>query len=316
MSNSCKVCKSETSALHLCARHIKYLNEALDEIPWLHSQLQTTITRTDKLQMGVTGRKSSESPSPINWGGSRLGDEVMDLLIFWMTKLIEDNGLTFLPKHAVPHDFIGPLVFGFRRLPRRGYSGSIDQRVVWLKHHINAIAGREDAGDFYFDIIGLTSDPDKPQHPPGRLVAAINTRSRRWAGPCPEIKGYSHTGETIRCSEILYARDGAEVAECDECRKAEPPRSFTVDVQANLIRAFKEQDLMPEKRLYEAMAAIGEPIYSDLVQRWIKSGQLVPVGYLSGSKIVEKPVSSKDPRLFSMARVRMLRWQHQNRAAS
>jgi len=306
---SCSVCKTD-SPLHLCNRHIKYLDEALDEIPWLHSQLQTTITRTDKLNMGVSGRKSSESPSPINWGASRLSDELLTILRSWIDRMVDENGLRFLPRWSVPHGFIGPLPLGWRRLPIRGYSGSLQQMVAWIKHHLNVIAGREDAGDRYFEVINLTGDPDSPRLPPGRLVASINTRTKRWAGPCPEIKGYSNTGEQIFCSEILYAINGADIAECGECKKANPPRSFTVDVTQNLLRVRKEQDALTEARLYEAMAGVGKKLYSDLLQRWLKTGRLKPTGYFCGDEIRDQPRNSKDPRLFSFKQVQRLWDQH------
>ncbi|MUL44494.1 hypothetical protein FZI85_17375 [Mycobacterium sp. CBMA293] len=310
MSNHCTICKTETgSGLLLCNTHLTYLRNAFDEIPWLWQELQTTVTKTDRLNMGVTGRKSTDSPSPINWGASRLAGEVDIVLTRMVATLVAENGLRFMPSRKVPQGFIGPLLDGWERMDRPGYSGSVVQRAVWLRHHASVIAGREDVRDWYFQVINLTGDPDTPKAPPGKLVVEINKRTETWAGPCPTVVGYGRSGEPIECGEILYAYNGAEDAECGECRKADPPRSHIVNVKDNLNRALLAQDILTERHITEVMAGLGQPIYSDLIQRWLRDERLEVQGYLHHDRIVDKRLSARDSRLFSLKQVKQLRRQ-------
>ena len=194
---SCKVCQAD-SPLYLCSVHIKYLEEGLGEVPWLTEQLQVTITKQDKLHQ-VQGRSEQDTRSVINIGASRLASEVEITLARWVSKLVNQNGLQFLPQYQVAHDFVGPLLLHWDRLPV-GYTPTPARLARWLFHHINTAATREDVGDLYNEIVDLTGDPDRPSQNQGRLVLAINRRDRAIVGPCPTPIGYDDEGATVSCS--------------------------------------------------------------------------------------------------------------------
>ncbi|WP_179475359.1 hypothetical protein [Mycolicibacterium vinylchloridicum] len=297
--SQCKVCRAE-SGLFLCSRHIKYLEDGLGEIPWLTSELQVTITKRDRLHQ-VVGHSDQDTRSVINFGASRLHSDVEILLADWVSRLVHDNGLQFLPKYKVPHDFIGPLLLHWSRLPR-GYTPTPTRMSRWLAHHVNTAAMREDAGDLYREIIGLTGDPDKPQGYPGRLVAAINRRTKLFAGPCPTPIGYGEQGEEIACAIPLYAVDGQEVVTCKRCR-------HEVDVQENRQQALKTRDLMTEAQLLETLDTLDEHVPRVTFYEWLKDKQVYVHGYLHEGGIVPKKIRNSDPRVFSLAQVRVLRWQ-------
>jgi len=270
---SCQHCKARTE-LFLCNDCGFNLQSCLDTLPELLAELQVTIARLDKLNLGVAG-KSSENPSPINLGASALASEVEDCLRQWMDAITDAANL---PRHI----------------------GTAGQRAQWLADNLPLIVAFDQAGEFYRVITDFVGDRDKR----GRLVRAVDRRLRLYAGACPTPIGRDDEGATVECGFDLWAEDGEDEVECPKCRQAS-------NVAANRQRAIISRDLLPEQRLIETMRALGEPIYSDLIQRWLKSGELRISGYLSGCRIVPTSRSKRDARLFSLSTVRRLRAQHQ-----
>jgi hypothetical protein len=297
-TKSCQNC-SAVSDLNLCPSCEGHLQEALGQLPGLLLELETTVTRQDKLYT-VSG-KTSDTPSPINWGSSALANEVEDLLIDMVDTMVQ-AGLKFFPARSVGTLFIGPLPLGWQRLPR-GYSGSPEQRARWLAHHVHQIAKYPRAGEMYRKITDLTGDPNKPSKQ-GRLLRAIDRTVRIWAGPCPTMVARDREGQAIECARDLWAEDGMTEIVCPRCESE-------INIGRNRQRAIMSRDLLPEARLMEVMLDLEEPIYSDLLQKWLKSGQLKPAAYLSGARIVQQKTGGKDARLFSLSRVRQLRMAHQ-----
>jgi hypothetical protein len=299
MSN-CAVCKSESS-LYLCEDHIGYLRDSLGEFPWLLDQLDVTITRQDRINTGAIG-KSNDIPNPYNVGASRLASEVTILLARWVTNLVVDQGLRFMPPRTVGSQFVGPLLPFWRRLGA-GYSGSPTQHARWLHHHVRVLAGREDVGDFFKAVIGLVGDPDRPSIP-GRLVAAINKRTRIFAGMCPRVFGYGDEGEELTCEATIYALDGATEATCSRAGCGE-----VVNVAQNRMRAKMSRDLMPETQLLETLHNIGEDLPRVRFYDWKSQGRIHVLGYLHDGQIVPQKVRHKDAQVFSLNQVRHLIWQ-------
>jgi hypothetical protein len=295
----CQNCQAASPAASLCDDCRDALKDALDQIPWQMLEVETTICRLDRLNLGVVG-KSSENPSPINLGAAAVSSEMESLLIELVDKVSETYKVRFFPPNSVGHRFIGPLLPGWRRLPR-GFSGSPVQRANWLSHHVNLVAKLPTAGQFYRRIVDLVGDPDKPSKP-GRLIRAIDRSVRCWAGTCPTAVGRDREGLVVMCGRDLWAEDSEAEITCAACQQE-------VNVKRNRERMVMDRDLLPEKRLMEVMETLGERIYSDKIQKWLKSGRLKPSGYLAGNRIVEHRVDARSARLFSLSRCRQLNWQ-------
>lgn len=274
-ATKCSICQAP-SGLYLCNIHISYLDEGLEAIPWLYRQLRITATRQDKLHT-VSG-KSSDTPSPVNWGASRTADDVSDTLERWVAKLVNESGLSYSDV----------------RDPRRF--------APWLRDHINVLAGRPDAKDAYFDVIGLTGNPDRPKED-GRLLLAINRRTKVFAGLCPRVKGYDDEGAPVECGASIHALDGETEAQCpmEHCGE-------TVDVIKNKTRTLMSRDLMPETALLQTMEHIGEPVSHRRFHDWLKQGRIRVHGYQQRNGDIS-PVQQrgKDPRVFSIRQARQLR---------
>lgn len=299
MSTACAVCRADTTGLHLCNVHIKYLEEGLGEVPWLISELQTTILKQDRLHKTL-GKTEQDTRSVINFGASRLASDVQILLAGWVTKLITENKCKFLPAMSVPHDFVGPLLPAWRHLPK-GYSPTSARLSRWLAHHVNVAAGREDAGDLYNAIIELTGDPDKASHQ-GRLVRAINRKDRVFAGPCPTEVGYDDEGAPVECAVPLWADGGQEEAFCPRCKTE-------VNVAENQARAKKSRDLLTEVELLKTLDILDEHVPRVTLYDWIKRRRVHVHGYLHQGSVVPDKIRNSDPRVFSLDQVRDLRRQ-------
>lgn len=299
MTTQCSRCRADVTDRYLCTVCTDMLADMLGEIPWLLEQLEVTRTCQDRLTVGAVGRDSARR-WPLRVGAMRLAEDVHDMLVDWVERLVEDNGLKFFPQMSVGTNFIGPLRRGWQRLPA-GYSGSPTQRARWLAHHINTIASREDCGQLYRDIAHLTGDPDKPNEQ-GRLVMAINRNSRVFAGPCPTLRGYDNEGLPIECGVILYALEGQDEIECPKCGQP-------IDVKANRLKAATDRDLLTEKQLFQVLDDIGEHVPRVTFYAWLKEQKVRPRGFLHDGEIVPQQVRKKDPRVFSVSAVRALRSQ-------
>lgn len=282
------------------------MKDALDQIPWQMLEVETTICRLDRLNLGIQGR-GSDNPSPINLGAAAVSAAAESLLVELVEKVSSTFQVRFFPPNSVGHLFIGPLLPGWRRLPR-GYSGSAVQRATWLSHHVNLIAKLETAGEIYDRVTDLTGDPDRPSKP-GRLIKAIDRSVRCWAGTCPTPVGRDREGLVVTCDRDLWAEDSESEITCPSCQ-------LEINVKRNRERMVMDRDLLPEKRLMEVTDTLGERIYSDKIQKWLKSGRLKPSGYLAGNQIVEHRVDARSARLFSLSRCRQLRWQDEYSSAA
>jgi hypothetical protein len=255
--NTCQACKARTQ-LYLCSDCTDALDEALGQIPDLLTELDVTISRTDRLNTGVVGR-SALVASPINFGAARLLDEFTDALHDLVNTLCETNHVQFAPAMTVPHDFIGPIRWFERRLPP-GYSPTPTRTSQWLRHHVALIAANKRAGEMFDWITDFTGDRNHPSRQ-GRLWLAIGRQVHQFAGFCPTIVGRDRNGDLVECGVTLYSNDeDAEEIDCPKC-------FATVDVSRNRQRAIMSRDLLPDARILTVMSDLGESVCKDRLHK-------------------------------------------------
>lgn len=265
----CRNCRRNTE-LFLCGLCAKELHALLADLPWLLEQLEITVVRQDKLATGVVGR-GSDNPSPINVGAMELARNLHGQLGTIIRDLNEVRG---------QHVDTG---VGWR-------SASMAR---WLYRHSQAISCSEDAGQIMREIRGGTE----------AILAVINRASRMYCGPCTTVVGHNPHGEDIECGVDLYAdRESLEDIQCPRCKTWIEPRR-------QLLTTITRRDLLPEPKLLETLATLGEAVSRVKLYDWIKAGALRPRGYVHQGRIVPERIRRGDPRVFSLSQARQLRWR-------
>jgi hypothetical protein len=290
--NRCRACHAKAE-LNLCTDCTKSVESMIQELPWLLAQLETTITRQDKLTTTNIG-KSSETPLPLNITASDIAHET-HTEIQKIVQRVENSLDRYWPMCTTPADFIGPLPPAWRRLPTN-YTPTTLEYVDWLMRRTNTIARHRRAGSIYHALANLVGDGPRG----GRLVDAINRTDRAYYGPCLTTIGRHRDGTPRQCGRILYApRETIEIT-CQDC-------GVTVNAKKQRDDALATRDLFTEPLLREQLDIIGEHVSRPRIWDWIRSDRLQPRGYLHAGRIVERRVRRGDPRVFSLTQARELR---------
>lgn len=275
----CLHCRRRTE-LYLCDDCKNELADMLDQMPWLIEQLDTTLTRQDKLTTATVG-KSAENPSPINVGAMKLSRTTRTTLL----ALAEQVATTF---HG--------------RTPQFETVATGDL-ALWIGCKIDRIQRHHTAGQVYATINELVGDGDNTDG--GTLVLAINRSDRAYYGPCNNIVGRDRHGRERNCGRDLYAPRDAINVTCPRC-------DTTVDARKQIERTRSASDLRTVDLLLDTMRNLGENVSRVKLYEWIKAGRLQPRGwYNKDHGIVDHYIRRGDPKVFSLSQARQLRWHEQ-----
>ncbi|MFV8263466.1 hypothetical protein ACNQR9_09505 [Mycolicibacterium peregrinum] len=297
MTNICQHCSAETPG-NLCSPCTGLLIEMLEELPDLMEELDVTRLAQDKIVSGSVGKRPGGRQWPIRVGVMKLVIEVDRLMVEWTGRISEKHRVQFFPALSVGEAFVGPLLPGWKRLPK-GYCGSAGQRARWLVHHIRLVVNDEKVGDLYNRLCDLVGDPDHPSVS-GRLVAATDRITRVFAGLCPTTRTWTREGKPIECGTSLWAADDQPEVECPRCEQS-------CNVKENRVRMLTDRDLMAEPQLLEMMANLGEPVGRNKFLGWVATKKVHIRGYIHNHAIVPKQVRKTDPRVYSLSQVRAVR---------
>lgn len=80
---------------YCCVDCTDQTNANLDWIADLHQELETTLTRQDRVSSGTGGRASAETPLPLNLHASDVGHRLRNALTTWARIVIDERG--FVP---------------------------------------------------------------------------------------------------------------------------------------------------------------------------------------------------------------------------
>ena len=295
---SCQHC-ARAAQLYLCTDCITNVRNMIDELPWLLSQLETTITRQDKLTTPAVG-KSSEIPLPLNLSAADTAAEAHNE-IQKIVRRLEHSSDRYWPMCTVPPDFIGPLRPAWRRLPTN-YTPTTTEYIDWLMRRVNTIARHHRAGSIYHALAALVGDGPNG----GRLVDAINPVEHHLVGPCPTITGRHHDGTPRLCGHMLFADTYDRTVDCPTCGQ-------TIDVRATRERAAAERDLQTKTGIVEILANIGEPVDEERINRWIAINRLRCRAWLYNGDIIpfQMPDGNSEP-VYSVTLARRIRRREDN----
>lgn len=215
--STCVVCGSVTDAF-LCGNARREtgclgdLLQRLGDCAWLAEQLDTTLSRQDKVSAGSVGfvTGNAEKPLPLNLGASDVSMSLRDKLCSWVRCLWEDNTSTVLHCSLCHveqrHHAEGPEATErdwYDALPAVEVSIDIVSTSRWLMRHPTWIAIHPAVDELF----GELSDAI---HRAFRAVD-IPKDTRVFLGKC----GFEMEG--VRCKEELFARPADDEVTCPVC---------------------------------------------------------------------------------------------------
>ena len=219
--------------------------------------------------------RGSDNPSPINVGAMELARNLHNQLGTIVRELLETAGRTDAP------------------------ADRNTAMARWLYSHHHAIVCHPYAGQTMREIRSGTE----------AILCVINRVSRMYCGPCTTVVSHNSHGEDIECGVDLYAdREAMEDIQCPRCKTWVEPRK-------QLLVTITRRDLLPEPKLLETLATLGEKVSRVKLYDWIKAGALRPRGYVHQGRIVPERIRRGDPRVFSLSQARQLRWRDTEGAA-
>lgn len=230
------------------------------------SDLETTLTRQDRVSSGTGGRGNAETPLPVNLRASEVGTRLRNTLSTWVRVLIDERGMTV--EEAFPHTVTrpeGPVCGGngtwclhtscraILLAPAREATEA--EMARFLHRHLPWAAHREWAPEAFDELSRCAVD----------LARAIDS-------PPPMIS--LGTCESDGCDGELRAHQEATFTKCPKCR--EP-----YDIAKRKDQLLQKADHLRRNAASIARiltAATGTELPVKKVYNWVQRGNLVPVG--------------------------------------
>jgi hypothetical protein len=192
---ACTACVGQTGD------NLKFIEETADD-------LETTLTRQDRVSAGTGGRASAETPLPINLNASDVGARLRNTLTTWVRLVAEELGTSIEEAFAEPGRAEGPICGGdgswcthascrsmlpmARRIADR-------EMAAWLRKRLKTIAHREWGPQAFDELSRCAVD----------LARAVDS-------PPPMIS----LGRCDECGTELRAHQEATFVRCTECRES------------------------------------------------------------------------------------------------
>ncbi|AVP42383.1 hypothetical protein SEA_MISHA28_86 [Mycobacterium phage Misha28] len=278
--SACQVCDGRAQ-LFLCLTHITTLRDTLRDLPWWLDRLEEAAI--GQVRLGDSGRRGTKSheldaytgpdgaerlaqalsdgrfrrsavlaQGRVNPKASRLRERARNEIVTWVRHLCETRGA---------------------EVPRRIETADLAR---WLTNHVQAIASDEAAKECYHAMVDLTE----------RIRRVVNPADPpEYCGPCQHEFTDAERAQRIaegledraKCRVQLYVRKGARLARCPECGTEHDVKAL----QEALLEEADEYSFSISDLSDFILPKLGFEIQRRTLQRWAKSGVLVPSGYES-----------------------------------
>lgn len=241
---------------------------------WLVELAGHAVDLTDAVLPRLTSRRGEkmmvrgegETPLPFNLAASEALWILHSTVSAIARDIVNSRGMEYMPLHTVHPSFVGPLRFGWSRLPA-GYVDTAAGICRWLAKHVDCIALAPDAletWDMVKDLaVGALHEGEFRRSP---VVAAVDTPVPRiLLGPCDAVVDGRVCGLDVRAPE------GAVVVRCG-CMSVHRVAEFQVRVLTRMGKS-----LMTAAELAGAVQFSGGP-KADTIAKWKRRGQRMPTG--------------------------------------
>lgn len=248
--STCVVCGAQTDAF-LCgdARRetgcLGLLIQRLGDCAWISEQLDTTLSRQDKVSAGSVGfvTGTAEKPLPLNLGASDASARLRDILCSWVRDLWETNA---------PRTEDGPPVFV-------DADPTIISTSRWLMRHPTWIALHPAADELHGEISEAIYQ--------ARRSVDIPQDTRVFVGKC----GFELND--VPCVEELYARAGQDEVDCHVCGTW-----WSVEERLTWLLGIAPDQAATSAVLSRLLCGLGMQVGEKDIQKMGRTGAIVSVG--------------------------------------
>lgn len=241
----CSACVDQTGD------NLKFIEEIADD-------LETTLTRQDRVSAGTGGRASAETPLPINLNASEVGARLRNTLTTWVRLVAEERGVSI----ADAFDTCGGdgtwCMHERCRAIRLGGDAEISNGAMaaWLRTRLGWIAHREWGPECFDELSRVAVDLGRAVDSPPPMIAL---------GRC----------ETDGCTGELRAHQEASFVRCRECRTSYDVAKLKDSLlsKADHLR----RNAASIARILTAATGVELPVKT--VYNWAQRGKLAAVGH-------------------------------------
>lgn len=240
---------------YLCRGCQTRAERALGDLPALTRELETTVTRQDRVASAGKRAEGHARPLVVNLDADRRGRTILELLFEWADYVAAWHHRTGLPVFSrdTPLTTLVPRAVAM-----------LLEHPDWMRHNEQGPVLAEAAHNIRRDLRRLVDQP------PARLLA----------GPCRADLGYPPE-LNYRCELTLYRKWGSETITCDGHRPDSTPGQWTpsgcgavhtdTDRDTFLVDSVEER-LLPLRMLWEALHRLvpGSTLDWKTVQRWTR----------------------------------------------
>lgn len=195
----CVVDDQPADGAQLCGGCLDQLAMRLREVPGLVDELETTVTRQDRLGARGGGARGSETPLPFNGAASDARTTLRDILGLWCRDVADRSGA------ALPTAKVAPQV--------------TSAAAEWLLDHLRAVAHHPAAGDLYDEVTdaiwqavrAIDRPPDTVFAGPcgcGALLYALLGRSTVTCRECAAVHNVADCWDWMRRAPSWLAYEG------------------------------------------------------------------------------------------------------------
>lgn len=254
MNDSCHRCgRPVADSAPCCTACVEQTKANLDYVAANAADLETTLTRQDRVSSGTGGRASAETPLPINLHASDVGHRLRNTLTTWTRLVAEERGTTL--REAFPPCTGGDGSWCTHKACRDPQYVSNKDMAAWLSDRLGWIAHREWGPDCFDELSRVAVDLGRAIDSPPPMISL---------GRC----------DADDCNGELRAHQEAVFVRCPECRES-------YDIAKRKDQLLQKADHLRRNAASIARiltAATGTELPVKKVYNWVQRGNLVPVG--------------------------------------
>lgn len=249
---------------YCCAACVAQTGDNLKFIEEIADDLETTLTRQDRVSAGTGGRASAETPLPLNLNASEVGSRLRNTLTTWVRLVAEERGVSIADAFDVCGGDGTWCTHERCRAIRLGGDAQISNGAMaaWLRTRLGWIAHREWGPECFDELSRVAVDLSRAVDSPPPMIALGRCEAEDCNG---ELRAHKEAA-FVRCPECGESYDVNKRK--DQLLSRADLRKFNAATLARILTALGDRD------------SEGKPIVRSL--KWVTNrvqwDQLLPVG--------------------------------------